>query len=180
MAVQCPVHMPRHGYDEASHGNERSQARANMNHEPDALEVDMAFGKPFPKSAISTETLLIFQQTTNWRHLTCATPGRASIQATSCSRQMHKIKSENGTRAAESPAGPHRVGHELEPTGGDGLEDESSLFGLLVAVRTGWDRILVRPQRWATPCPLCPRSMSSPYCRSTELGMSWTPLAVTD
>jgi hypothetical protein len=42
----------------------------------------------------------------------------------------------------------------LDPTGGDGLEDESSLFGLLVAVQTGWDRILLRPQQWATPCHL--------------------------
>jgi hypothetical protein len=52
----------------------------------------------------------------------------------------------------------NRAGHELDPIGGDELEDESSLFGLLVAVRTGWGRILPRPQQWATLCPLCFRS----------------------
>jgi hypothetical protein len=127
---------------------------AIMNHDPNALEVDPAFGNPFPKSAISTETLLTFQQTTSWRHSTCATPVHVSIRVTYCSKPEHKIQRENGIKTAENHAAPHRAGHELEPTGGDGLEDESSLFGLLVAVRTGWDRILLRRQQWATPCPL--------------------------
>jgi hypothetical protein len=131
---------------------------AIMSHEPDALEVDLAFGKPFPKSAISTETLLTFQQITNSRHLIYATRVHVLTPDTSCSKQEHKIKSGNGTRTAESHAAPHRAGHELEPTGGDEVEDESSLFGLLVAVRAGWDRILLRRQQWATPCPLCLRS----------------------
>jgi hypothetical protein len=131
---------------------------AIMNYEPDAPEVDLAFGKPFRKSAISTESLLTFQQNTSWRPPTCATLAHASTLGIYCSRPEHRTRPANGIKTAESHAAPHRAGLELEPTGGDEVEDEPSLFGLFVAVRTGWDRILLRRQQWATPCPLCLRS----------------------
>jgi hypothetical protein len=41
---------------------------AIMNHDANAPEVNIAFGEPFPTSAISFEALLTFQQTTSWKH----------------------------------------------------------------------------------------------------------------
>jgi hypothetical protein len=60
---------------------------ATMNNDPNALDVDLAFGKPFPKSAISTETLLKFQQTTNSRHFTYATRVHVLTLDTYCSKR---------------------------------------------------------------------------------------------
>jgi hypothetical protein len=60
---------------------------AILNYDVDAPEVNLVFGEPFTESAISTEALLKFQQTTNSRHLTYATRVHVLTLDTYCSKR---------------------------------------------------------------------------------------------